>query len=141
MAIINRETDYAVRVLSRLGSADDLLSVSVLAQNEKVPEVFLRKIMQRLHRAGIVASRQGPFGGYELARPAREISFHDVIVAVQGPLIMNECFAEPGACERVPACPVRAHLAVMQDDFNARLSGITLAEIILTATAAKGAPK
>ena len=68
MPIIRRETDYALRALTRLALDGGSLAVSTLAEEEDVPPEFLRKIMQRLNQAGIVESSQGPFGGYRLAR-------------------------------------------------------------------------
>jgi Rrf2 family protein len=130
MAIIKRETDYAFRALARIAQADEFLPVSVLADGEDVPEVFLRKIMQRLHAAGIAESRQGPFGGYRLALPPDQITFLDVVETVQGPLVMNECFEAPDICRRLSTCPVRARLSALQIELNARLSEVTIADVL-----------
>ena len=130
MAIVKRETDYALRALAKLGRTRDFLSVSALAQDEDVPEVFLRKIMQRLHAAGIVESRQGPFGGYRLARPPEQITLLDLVETVQGPLVMNECFAAEETCGRTETCPFRSRLAEVQVELNAKLDKMTLAEIV-----------
>lgn len=129
MAIIKRETDYALRALAKLVRAGDCLPVSLLAEEEDIPEVFLRKIMQELKAAGIVESRQGPFGGYLLASPPEEISVLDVLEAVQGPLVMNECFSEPEICSRVDFCPVRKRLAELQVELNAELAEFNLGAI------------
>ena len=55
MAVITRETDYALRALIRLAQGPGAIPVRALAEREDAPEAFLRKIMQRLHRAGIDA--------------------------------------------------------------------------------------
>jgi Rrf2 family protein len=138
MAIVKRETDYALRALGELLEAAEFVPVSVLAEQEGVPEVFLRKIMQRLNRAGIVESRQGPFGGYRLARPAGEVTLLDVLETVQGPLVMNECFADPGICDRVEFCPVRFRLAELQVELNAQLAEISLADAFTPVRAGEG---
>jgi len=129
MAVINRDTDYALRALEELARAGRVLPVSSLAEQQDVPAVFLRKIMQRLHRAGIVLSRQGPFGGYSLARPPEDISFRDVVEAVQGPIVMNECFATPQVCRRTQ-CPIKEALAHVAAELNARLERLRLADVL-----------
>ena len=129
MAVVTRETDYALRALLALAAEDDFVSVSALAEAQRVPVLFLRKIMQRLHGAGIVQSRQGPFGGYRLAVPAGDVSLLTVLEAVQGPLMMNECFSEPGICDRTDNCPVRKHLQELQSLLAERLSAVTIAEV------------
>jgi Rrf2 family protein len=130
MAIVTRETDYAFRALARLARSEEFLSVSALAEEADVPPVFLRKIMQRLHAAGIVESRQGPFGGYQLALPAKEVNLLDVLETVQGPIVMNECFGEPEVCRRVASCPVRSRLVELQVELNAQLAEISIADIV-----------
>lgn len=142
MAVIRRETDYALRALARLaGEEEGYLSVSALAEEADVSVMFLRKIMQRLHRAHIVASRQGPFGGYRLARPAREISLLDVLEAVQGPLVVNECFESPGICGRTGTCLVRRELGKLADGLTGRLAEITMDQLAAGAVAEKGAAR
>lgn len=130
MAIIKRDTDYALRALRALALDGGVAPVSALADAEDVPELFLRKIMQRLHAAGIVESRQGPAGGYRLARPTAQISFLDVVEAVQGPLVMNDCFEDPGVCRAAPDCPLRRRLAVAQRELSDALGATSLADLV-----------
>ncbi len=141
MAIIKRETDYAVRAMARLAHDAESLPVSTLAREEDIPELFLRKIMQTLSRAGFVESRQGPFGGYHLARPPGEVTVLDILEAVQGPLVMNECFATPEVCGRVDFCPLRKRLAELQVELNASLDKMSLADIVDAIAATEGARK
>ncbi len=130
MAIIKRETDYALRALLKLALEGGFLPAGALAEAEDIPEDFLRKIMQTLHRAGIVESRQGPFGGYRLALEPAEVTLLDVLEAVQGRPDMNECFQAPGACERAPRCPVHTQLAQLQADFDERMRRVTLEQML-----------
>ncbi|MGD2173875.1 MAG: Rrf2 family transcriptional regulator [Candidatus Brocadiaceae bacterium] len=130
MAIISRESDYAVRALASLAKTDEWLSVSAMAEQEDIPEVFLRKIMQRLNRAGVVESRRGPFGGYRLAMPAEQVTVLDAVEIVQGPLVINECFADPDICPRVDFCPLRRRLSEIQVELNAKLAELNLAAVL-----------
>lgn len=140
MALIKRDTDYALRALTMLAQTGDSLSVRALAASQEVPPDFLRKIMQRLHRAHIVKSSRGPFGGYRLSRPAGEISVLDVVEAVQGPLVVNECAADPGICSRTELCPFRKRLLVIQDDLSAKLAGLRVSDAVEEMQALGGTP-
>lgn len=64
--------------------ADRYLATKALAEFHGVPKEYLSKALQALSTAGIVISTLGPTGGYRLARPAAEISFLDVVEAVEG---------------------------------------------------------
>jgi Rrf2 family cysteine metabolism transcriptional repressor len=55
-----------------------------IASAEHIPEQFLDQVLASLRRAGIVRSIRGASGGYELARPAAEITAGDVIRALSG---------------------------------------------------------
>lgn len=56
-----------------------------------VSESYLSKIMSKLRQDGIVRAAPGVNGGYELARPAEEITFLEVIQAIEGRQRMFEC--------------------------------------------------
>ena len=70
------------------------IRVQEIGDRHSIPARYLEQIFQKLRRAGLVASKRGPGGGYQLSRPAREITLADVIVAVQGTLITRP---DPGA--------------------------------------------
>ena len=55
-------------------------------------------------RSGLVRSRRGPGGGYQLSRPAETISFKDIIEAVEGPIVLNVCLENSGVCSLQPTC-------------------------------------
>lgn len=63
------------------------IRVQEIGNRHAIPARYLEQIFQKLRRAGLVVSKRGPGGGYQLSRPAREITLADVIVAVQGELI------------------------------------------------------
>ena len=62
------------------------VGIRAISERQAIPARYLEQIFQRLRRAGLVASRRGPGGGYLLARPAAEITLREVVEAVEGPL-------------------------------------------------------
>jgi Rrf2 family protein len=81
------------------------VGIRAISERQAIPARYLEQIFQRLRRAGLVASRRGPGGGYVLARPPGEITLRDVVEAVEGPVA--EAFApEPPAGDaRTPHRP------------------------------------
>jgi len=78
-----------------------------LARQQDIPQNFLENILTELRRSGIIRTRRGADGGYQLARPAAEITVADVLRAVEGPLaavqgIRPDQLAYGGAAERLP---------------------------------------
>jgi len=66
-----------------------------IAERQAIPVRFLEQIFQDLRRASLVSSKRGPRGGYQLARPAREISVGDVVRALEGPISIYATADEP----------------------------------------------
>jgi len=62
------------------------VQVRVIGPRQGVPTRYLEQIFQRLRKAGLVRGKRGPGGGYQLARPAREISLRHIVEAVEGSL-------------------------------------------------------
>lgn len=85
---ITAKADYAVRAAAELAAAwgSTPLKAEDLAARQRIPAKFLSNILSELRRGGIVQSRRGSIGGYELSRPPAEITLADVIRAVEGPL-------------------------------------------------------
>jgi len=131
MDILRRNTDYALRLAVNLARhyGEDSLSTRVLAEDEDVSYQLACKLMQKLHAAGLVESDMGPKGGFRLRRGPDEVSIHDVIEAIQGPLRLNRCLLNDGLCSRHNSCPVREKMSDLQQQMNDYLQGVTLGEL------------
>jgi Rrf2 family protein len=103
---VSRRVDYALRAAIHLArhEADRAASVSEMSSTEAIPKKFLEKIIQDLIHAGIVTSRRGAHGGYLLARDPSEISFKEVLEAVEGPIALNVCVGDPHVCSVSTTC-------------------------------------
>jgi len=88
-------------------------------------EHSLAKVMQRLARAGLVASLRGPTGGFILGRPAAEITVLSIYEAVDGPLGCAGCLMGGGPCVattcRLGGLAARVHELVREEFSNTTL--------------------
>ena len=82
---ITQESDYAVRIVYCLAKCGTRRDARGISEEMCVTLRFSLKILGKLVSSGIVESYKGNRGGYELARPASEITLKDVIDAVEGP--------------------------------------------------------
>lgn len=135
---LSKKGEYALRSLINLGLAAevkrDLVQVSELAESDQLPVKFLEQIMQALKEAGLVSSVRGKFGGYRLAKPAREITIGQVVRLIDGPLAPIGCVSQ-SAYEKC-TCPDEAHcgLRMLMLDVRSAIAGIldryTLADVV-----------
>lgn len=68
-----------------------VIGIKELAALHGISETYLSKVFTRLRKGGIVRSVPGVKGGYELARPAADISFWDIVEAVEGAAYIFQC--------------------------------------------------
>ena len=96
---LSRKSDYALRAVRYCSCLPKgaFGSIRNIAEAEAVPREFLAKILKDLTSGGILVSFRGVTGGYAVTREPKDISFLDVIEAVNGPLQLNLC-TEPGGC-------------------------------------------
>lgn len=87
---ISARTDYAIRALLTLARAQASgtgpVSADALAAAQGLPKKFLEAILLDLRRRGLVTSRRGSTGGYQLAAPAETIRLGAIVRVVDGPL-------------------------------------------------------
>jgi Rrf2 family protein len=85
MIRVSSKGRYAVRALSDLAfhGASVPAQIKDVARRQRIPLRFLEQIFQDLRREGLVASKRGPRGGYQLARPPSEIRVGDVLRATE----------------------------------------------------------
>ena len=121
---ITRQADYAVRAvlyLAQLGP-EQRAATSQIAQEQKIPPSFLAKIVSQLSVAGLLQTSRGARGGVSLARSPEQISLLEVVEAIDGPILLNECVSESGGtCTFNDDCPMRPVWCDVQVELISRL--------------------
>lgn len=127
---ITRQADYAVRAivyLAQLGP-EQRASTSQIAQDKQIPPSFLAKIVSQLSVAGLLQTSRGARGGVSLARSAEDISLLDVVEAIDGPILLNDCVADSGACAFGDSCPMKPVWCEAQHELVTRLENTNFAQ-------------
>lgn len=128
---ISRKTDYALRMLSMLAEGENcLLSVRAAAESVDVPYSFARSIQHGLVQAGIIESLRGVRGGMRLKVDPKEVTIRQIVEAVQGPLVMNDCTADDGVCPRMDGCCYHPLWMGAQELLRSYLDSVTLDDVV-----------
>jgi Rrf2 family protein len=129
---ITKQADYAVRaVLYLAGLADGRRApTSQIARDQKIPPSFLAKIVSQLSVAGMVQTSRGARGGVTLARDPSQISLLEVVEAIDGPVSLNECVADPSVCSFGEDCPVHGVWCEAQASLVKGLTSTTFASLL-----------
>jgi Rrf2 family protein len=114
MLRLTRDIEYALISLVAMGEQGERFSRRELAERFNIPQELLSKTLQRLARAGVVTSTQGPTGGYALAGDMDSVTVADVIEAIHGGTHLVACLDEE-ACRQAGVCNIHGSMAKMQD--------------------------
>ena len=133
MIRINRQTDYAIRVVLALSRHGQGVRVSTakIQQEMLIPRAFLQRIVAELAMQGLVHTFAGRDGGLELPRPPSEITLLDVVQAFEGPILLSECMQAKGEddCPFRKNCPVRSKWGRIQAAMLREMAAITFEDL------------
>lgn len=131
---ITRQADYALRAvlyLVNIGS-ERRAATSQIAEEQNIPPSFLAKIVSQLSVAGLLQTSRGARGGVSLARTPDKISLLEVIEAIDGPILLNECVIDSGICVFGESCALRPIFCDSQAELVNRLERTTFDKVTNT---------
>ena len=133
MLKINRQTDYAVRVVLALAQRGEgvRLSTSEIQKEMLIPKALMTRIVAQLAREGLVNTFPGRDGGLMLPRPSSQISLKDVVEAFEGPILLSECLQVKceDDCPFQSNCPVRSKWGRVQVAMMREMASITFEDL------------
>ena len=130
MLRISRLTDYATLVLATLAeNPERVQTATALAEHTRIAAPTVSKLLKQLQRANLVTSTRGLHGGYQLARPAVEISAADILDALEGPVALTDCSAGHGNCGIEETCRVGRVWQRLNTAIRRSLHEVTLAQL------------
>jgi Rrf2 family protein len=148
MSFISAGVEYGLHCLLYLAapaSTAPAAGVRDLADLQGVPAEYLAKLFTKLSRAGLVVATEGARGGFALARPADEISFLDVVQAIDGDKHLFECREIRERCavfeSKAPpwattgVCSIHAIMLAAEKRMRDELSGHSLGELAMQVAA------
>lgn len=130
MKLITRDTDYAIRALCCIaGRSEEIVSVKELVLCLNIPRAFLRKILQRLNKSGILKSYKGKGGGFSLTVSPADIYVSDLMKIFQGSIGLQEHTFNKRRCPETKTCPLKKKLDVIERYVITSLSAVSLASL------------
>ena len=100
--LYSKTAKYAVLALAEVAAReeDGLVATRSIAEATSAPYPLLAKIVNQMHRAGLVKATRGKQGGIRLARSAAEVTIMDVVLALDGSSMLNDCplYLDPCNC-------------------------------------------
>lgn len=136
MKSLSQKSKYALRALQRLAREKGRGPVLIadLASREEIPRKFLELILLELKNQGVLQSKRGKGGGYELRKEPAQITLGEVIRLFDGPLAPLPCASERAFrkcddCHDIATCATRLVMREVRDAMARILDNTTLADL------------
>lgn len=131
--MISKTAEYALRAIACLaGQLGIPASADFLAERTKVPRRYLHRVLQDLAAAGLVRSKPGPGGGYELNQPIDNLTILDVVNAVSPVERIRSC--PLGLPSHKQLCPLHAELDKAYAATEEAFRGVTIKQLLESAS-------
>lgn len=135
MRFITRDTDYALRALMFMVKAlkekdQKIITVDEIVNSQKLPKVFLRRILQKLANNKVLISYKGNRGGFAFLVNPEKIGITDVLKIFQGDIDLTHCFLKGALCHNIKVCKFRKRLKAINRVVNKELGSITIGSLI-----------
>ena len=131
MLKISKLADYSAVIMTYLASNKTKQSARKIADNTKIAYPTVNKLLKILIKNDFLNSSMGNAGGYELAKPADEISLLDIIHSIEGDILITDCSKNITNCDIFDSCGVSSHWRAINSSIKDALQDVTLHDLAL----------
>ncbi|MCK5706435.1 MAG: Rrf2 family transcriptional regulator [Candidatus Aureabacteria bacterium] len=132
---LNYEDDYTLKTVFDLAlHYGENVHIADIARRQDIPGKFLEQLLLKLKKAGIVASKKGPNGGYYLAKKPKDINLKQVLESIKGPFAPIECAWNKDYIKKCPYfvdCVFKDIFTDIYKDVSKKLKAIDLNKLIM----------
>lgn len=127
---ISKELEYSIIGIIDLSERAVRSTAGEIARKMQLPEELIKKIFQKLAKAGIVKSTKGSGGGYELNIPLEKLTIGDLKRAVSGKSYVVRCLEDKSSCSRTDICRIQDGMGKFQIMWNNFLDSVSIKELV-----------
>jgi Rrf2 family protein len=140
MLRLTKKADYSLIALKhfaarRREAGPDAIESHALSAKEVsdscvIPLPVLSKLLQKLGKNGFLVAEYGTNGGYRLARDPKLISTLEVIRAIDGPIVLANCFTAGAQCGHAGHCTVKRPLKRIHEGIMRLLDSVSIEDML-----------
>lgn len=127
---LNKLADYATVLMAYIAAHDGhIFTARDLAEATHISLPTVGKILKIMAKAKLLRSTRGAKGGYELAKPAEEISIAAILFAIEDKVAITECSHSIGECSLEHYCSIRCNWQLINQTILSALEALSLADM------------
>jgi Rrf2 family protein len=129
--MLSNKSNYAIHAMMYVAASDGKRQCTITEISEKahIPREYNAKILRMLVLKGLLTSKRGVIGGYQLGKPKKQISFLNIVEAMEGPLAISFCNlpeSQRNGMHVKGNCAATTFFTDLQKKIVSDLSGLTL---------------
>lgn len=119
----------AIHCISKLGNAQKKITAVEIAELTNIPKPFLSKLLKQLAHLEMITSTKGPHGGFYLTPKQLQRTVMDVIMAVEGKDLFQQCVLNIDFCNAENPCPIHDFVTREKDALRIAIKKIKLLDM------------
>lgn len=129
--LLSKSCIYGIRatLLISMDGGDDYISIREVSEKLNISFHFLTKTLQQLTAVGFLESYKGPKGGIRLLKPAEEISLLDIVLAIDGDVLLTQCVLGLPGCGTQKPCPLHEMWSPARNEIVDMLKSTNMLEV------------
>lgn len=128
--MFSKSCEYGIRAsiyIAKQSIQDRKVNQMEIAKSIDSPVAFTAKILQKLTKVNIIRSAKGPTGGFFLnEEDLNKVKLWDVIVAIDGNSLLEDCSLGLRKCNAFKPCPLHNSFVKIRADIRETLEGTSL---------------
>ncbi|MBK1438379.1 Rrf2 family transcriptional regulator [Parapedobacter sp. ISTM3] len=135
--MLSKKAKYAIKALIVLGRnyGKEPMQILRIAEEERIPKKFLEQILLEMRNAGILYSKKGAGGGYNLNKAPEDIRLSQVMRLIDGPIALLPCvslnfYRSCDECKSEEVCGIRDTFIDVRNAMLQILNDTSIADII-----------
>ena len=133
MTRIHRNVEYglmALKIMQKRRSDAGLTTAKEISEMTQAPFEVIARVLQKLASHHILEVEMGAKGGYRLAKDLSELSLHQVIEVLNGPVEIAPCLQKGETCDIENSCNIASPMQVLNEKLKHFYSSITVQELV-----------
>jgi Rrf2 family protein len=126
--IFSKKCEYGLQAVLYLSTIEEdrTASAEEISKKLNIPKEFVSKILQSLALKKIVGSKKGNSGGFFLGKPASQIKLIEIVEAIDGLSLFQNCVLGFPDCSPDSPCPVHNKWGKLRNEAYDMLTKETL---------------
>jgi len=129
--LFSKKAEIAIQSMLLLATKEIEIGADArqISEELRIPKMFCAKILQELKYAGFLSSKKGKHGGFLLAEEGNKISILQIIEAIDGKYVFENCLLGFRYCSDEHPCPVHPRWATIRNEIYDLLSSCSIGDL------------